>query len=87
MPVPLIAVGCLCMVKASGVMGTYSMHNYDANPGSAYDRHQSLPGTDGKPLDIGKKKSRFDKDGKPVNYRAAEQLVADGSCGELGGAG
>ena len=43
MPVPLIAVGVLCMVKVSGVMGTYSMKNYDANPGSAYDRHQSLP--------------------------------------------
>jgi hypothetical protein len=43
MPVPLIAVGCLCLVKTSAVMGTYSAQNYDPNPGSAYDKHQSLP--------------------------------------------
>jgi hypothetical protein len=31
MPIPLVAVGCVAMVKAGAVMGQYSMKNYDPN--------------------------------------------------------
>jgi len=66
MPIPLVAVGCICMVKTGAVMGNYSLKNYDPNPGSAYDRKErTLPGTDGRPVEAPKKK-RYDEDGKPV---------------------
>ncbi len=57
MPVAVLAVGAFVLVKAGAVMGQYSLKNYDPNPGSAYDRKPSLPGTDGQPLDIKKKKA------------------------------
>jgi hypothetical protein len=31
MPIPLVAVGCICMVKTGAVMGNYSLKNYDPN--------------------------------------------------------
>jgi hypothetical protein len=67
MPVALVAVGAFAVVKLGTVMGQYSMQNYDPNPGSAYDRKQTLPGTDGRPVDPeGKlKKKRLDDDGRP----------------------
>eukprot|EP00961_Rhodomonas_salina_P132316 1780836-Rhodomonas_salina.4 len=48
---PLVAVGCVVLVKSGLVMGQYSMKNYDPAPPSAYDRMQTLPGTDGKPVE------------------------------------
>ncbi|EKX52489.1 hypothetical protein GUITHDRAFT_150565 [Guillardia theta CCMP2712] len=57
MPVPVLAVGCLLMVKGGMVMGHYSAKNYDPNPKSAWERENSLPGTDGVPVSQKKKKT------------------------------
>jgi hypothetical protein len=67
MPVAIVAVGAFALVKMGTLMGQYSLQNYDPNPTSAYDRKQTLPGTDGKPVDpAGKlKKKRLDDDGRP----------------------
>ena len=67
MPVAILAVGAVALVKVGSVMGQYSLKNYDPNPSSAYDRKQTLPGTDGRPVDPdGKlKKKRLDDDGRP----------------------
>ena len=67
MPVAILAIGAFAVVKVGTVMGQYSLKNYDPNPGSAYDRKQTLPGTDGRPVDPdGKlKKKRLDDDGRP----------------------
>lgn len=35
MPIPLVAIGCIAMVKAGAVMGQYSLKNYDPNRESA----------------------------------------------------
>ena len=51
MPVAILAVGAVALVKVGSVMGQYSLKNYDPNPSSAYDRKQTLPGTDGRPVD------------------------------------
>ena len=66
MPVPIVAVGAFALVKMGAIMGQHSCQNYDPNPGSAYDRKKTLPGTDGRPVDLDKqKKKKFDEEGKP----------------------
>jgi hypothetical protein len=66
MPIPLVAVGAFALVKVGTVLGQYSLKNYDPNPSSAYDRKQTLPGTDGLPVDSKLKKKKYDEDGKPT---------------------
>ena len=66
MPIPIAAVGAFILVKTGALLGQYSMKNYDPKPSSAYDRKQTLPGTDGRPVDAKLKKKKFDEDGKPT---------------------
>jgi hypothetical protein len=67
MPVAIVAVGAFALVKMGAIMGQYSCQNYDPNPGSAYDRKKTLPGTDGRPVDLDKqKKKKIDEEGKPA---------------------
>jgi hypothetical protein len=52
MVLPAMAVGVLCLVKSGAVMGTYSCKNYDENIKSAWEKENSLPGTDGIPREV-----------------------------------
>lgn len=52
MVLPAMAVGVLCLVKGGAVMGTYSCKNYDENIKSAWEKENSLPGTDGIPREV-----------------------------------
>jgi hypothetical protein len=60
---PALAVGCLCLVKGGAVMGTYSCKNYDKDIKSAWERENSLPGTDGIPREV-KERKRKEKERK-----------------------
>ena len=55
---PAVAVGCLCLVKSGAVMGTYSCHNYEKNIKSAWERENSLPGTDGIPIEVKERRKK-----------------------------
>jgi hypothetical protein len=68
MVLPAMAVGVLCLVKTGSVMGTYSAHNYDKNIKSAWHKENSLPGTDGIPIEVKERRKKVSKFPKYSQY-------------------
>lgn len=74
---PAVAVGCLCLVKSGAVMGTYSCHNFEKNIKSAWERENSLPGTDGIPIEVKERRK------KEKERKAREEEEKKRNGGEL----
>lgn len=58
MVLPAMAVGVMCLVKSGAVMGTYSCKNYNPDIKSAWERENSLPGTDGIPIEVKERRKK-----------------------------
>lgn len=76
MVLPAMAVGVLCLVKSGAVMGTYSAKNYDKDVKSAWHRENSLPGTDGIPIEV---KERKKKEKERKKREEEERKAAEGN--------